>query len=409
MTINYTIKIPDQCYVGFSIRSDSSVPLGFMTPYETHSTTGEPLATCKKRMDQVDYWSGARYGKTNTGLQPTIVDNKPMIGFRISRSLRRLGYGSQNTYIRIEDPRGFELEITVSNLIMLTDNNLIENGEILRECVWGRDGNENVLLPINSEPYLQATANTERQKSAVSSRQVKPGDTVLLKNGLQGIYMGLLYQTSMASTTGGYKTPRCNQVFTRDKKVHYVRVVDANGKVAYNGYASLQASSVVEENPKTKNEINEMLLKDFMTGVSTSQPGYHYPFLLTTHIPKIKSLGLEETTLEAMYEKKNAYQRHNIPFMLVRKKDDDQSQLIQCGIENMNRSTGPRSKYIYGFGYVGDDRLYGAKATIDTTNGSITTGQSDSDYSSYDPSEAAIFRLAIEFEIAELNQTLKFV
>src|SRR5476651_207200 len=95
-----SIKIPEKVYVGFQgRRSQDEVPLGFMTPY-TDDAAG------LKRRDTVDRWA-AGYGREKT-FNSVMLENKPMVGFKIGRAIRRSGgwNGSGASYIRIEDPRG---------------------------------------------------------------------------------------------------------------------------------------------------------------------------------------------------------------------------------------------------------------------------------------------------------------
>lgn len=215
MSSNRTIKIPTKVYVGFQNRpSSDDVPLGFMTPW------GEDEAA-RKRIATVDNWARG-YGNTEK-VEPVTLNNIPMTGFRISRAVRRSGgWGSSNaTFVRVEDPRGFELEISVQNLLMLMDNNITQDAEIIQECIWGRDGGNNILLAVNSQPYLDATENTRRSASRVSAKEVKPGFEVTLENGDRGFYYGIV-----------------NAILKKDgnlhlsaKRYHLMRIKNADGEL----------------------------------------------------------------------------------------------------------------------------------------------------------------------------------
>lgn len=67
-------------------------------------------------------------------LQPRIIDNIPLDGFRITKSVSR--YSTSNKLWRILDPRGFELEITSANLEELILNGVIVDGWISGQCQW---------------------------------------------------------------------------------------------------------------------------------------------------------------------------------------------------------------------------------------------------------------------------------
>jgi hypothetical protein len=230
-----TIKIPEKVYIGFQgRRSQDEVPLGFMTPYTTDKA-GE------KRRATVDNWAkGYGYGAQKT-FNSVILENKPMIGFKIGRAIRRSGgwNSSGASFIRIEDPRGFELEITIENLAMCMAGNIIEDGELVQECVWGRDGNKNILLPINSEPYLDSVTTKSAIDNAISLRNIKPGDKIKLITGEEGVYFGGLFPLCVDH----YATPRA---IKPSAKRYVLKQTDRHGKVTYVGRASIKVGEIQE-------------------------------------------------------------------------------------------------------------------------------------------------------------------
>lgn len=265
---NFQIKIHDKLYVGFQRNASATgaMPVGWFTPYDDNKAG-------QKRRDAIDNWS-TYHNNGQKPLNPILLDNKAMIGFRISQRQRNAGWHSSTEYIRIEDPRGFEVDITLVNMIMLTDNNLIENGEILRECIWGRDGNFNVLLPINSTPYEQAFSNTERQKTHVNIRKLSRGDHVVLKNGISGRYMGKLHSVNIETENhytkmyNGSIDSYCNNA---RKPIHYVQVakVETVGMLptyTYMGYASPNVSRIEKSEPMTEEQVNDLLYAEFVAG-----------------------------------------------------------------------------------------------------------------------------------------------
>jgi hypothetical protein len=230
-----TIKIPEKVYVGFQgRRHQDEVPLGFMTPYTTDKAGDNRRAT-------VDRWAKGRGYGGNKTFNGVILENKPMIGFKIGRAIRRSGgwNSSGAAFIRIEDPRGFELEITIENLAMCMNGNIIEDGELVQECVWGRDGNKNILLPTNSDPYKDSVTTKSAIDSAISLRNVKPGDKIKLITGEEGIYLGSLY-------------PLCVDSYSSTKNViastkrYVLKQTDRHGKVMYVGRASIKVGEIIE-------------------------------------------------------------------------------------------------------------------------------------------------------------------
>lgn len=67
-------------------------------------------------------------------LQPIIIDNKPMAGFKITNSINRSR--TSNKLWRITDPRGFQLEITTANMEDIISGGVIDRGLIIGKCIW---------------------------------------------------------------------------------------------------------------------------------------------------------------------------------------------------------------------------------------------------------------------------------
>ena len=179
------VKLPDKHYVGLVKREESSLPLGFMTVWGAD-------AAAAKRMSTVDGWSN-RGHSTQVKLPPMILDNKPMSGFKLGGDILTTNYATNyggHDKWRIEDPRGFELEITSGNLAQLLAYGTVEQGEILDECVWAREGANNILLSTNTQEYQTALAATKVANTKSSWKDVRIGNTVVLQNGHQGQYLG---------------------------------------------------------------------------------------------------------------------------------------------------------------------------------------------------------------------------
>jgi len=192
MTTNHNIKIPEKHYVTMQAR-DKNVPLGFLTPFGTDSGA-------KKRMATADSWAYGWRNKGDSKIDPQTLDNVLLTGFKIAHSVQR--YSTSNVVWRIVDPRGFELEIGSGNMSDLIGSTTIEQGEIQERCIWGRQGANNVLLNEDDPEYVQAVANSARIEKKVSLRDLKVGNTVVLKNGKSGQYMGCFHIVSM--TYGNY-------------------------------------------------------------------------------------------------------------------------------------------------------------------------------------------------------------
>lgn len=270
-----TVTIPKTQYVGVNLlrSTDGSMPLGFLTP-------GGTDAAAKKRISTVDNWINKgqpeidfvdapdkeRFEKDNPDAKwvqdydnaspvrskyhiPRVegvaykvydnVPNEPRFGFRITQAISRGGsWNGNNKVVRIEDPRGFELEISVDNLVKMMSMTTFVDGVCQEKCVWGRQGAANVLLPVNSVPYTEAVSVTAyRAKETISLRDVNFGDTVVLKKtenfqGLAGEYMGAYHVYSLQTlyksddvvgTTSYYSRNTNGHIFVKSHKRYIIK------------------------------------------------------------------------------------------------------------------------------------------------------------------------------------------
>ncbi len=240
-----TTTIPKQHYVTIQYRKDASTEsglLGFSSPYTKD-------AAFEKRRATQESWAYGGYGHQfeidadgtitplptttidtmalfTTKCYPQIHDNTPMAGFEIAKSVRRYGGwgGSGNVVWRIADPRGFELEIGSENFAKVLDCTTIVNGVIQGECVWGRDSGKNLLIPVGSDVYINATKLTEKTNAKVSLKDVKVGDIVeilsskVLDDDQTCQYLGKYYFLSPEQVENGDRY-NYSGVFKFDKQV----------------------------------------------------------------------------------------------------------------------------------------------------------------------------------------------
>jgi hypothetical protein len=109
-----------------------------------------------------------------------VYDNVPMRGFKVGQDATR--WTTDNKVFRLHDPRGFTVEIPTGNLSTLIQSCTIINGEIMDECVWGRDGCH-ILLPINAPEYTKVVKEITAVEEALKLKDLKPGDWVKIHSG----------------------------------------------------------------------------------------------------------------------------------------------------------------------------------------------------------------------------------
>lgn len=104
-------------------------------------------------------------------------DNEPLEGFVFNKKVGGVEesyYDARKTYVRVYDPRGFEFEITIPNLLWILQNCDCTKGKGLNgEFVYGWDGTELLLVPVDSPEYKEIA---EKNKIIHNNEFVKPKD-----------------------------------------------------------------------------------------------------------------------------------------------------------------------------------------------------------------------------------------
>ncbi len=122
-------NVPPKISIGFQNRSDTYTgKLGFV------------VRTSKNgKISSEKSWNGWRDDK----IKPLVVDNEPTEGFVLNKGVggarNSYSWNARNEYIRVYDPRGFEFEITVPNLLFILQECSAIKGKDLREslCMLG--------------------------------------------------------------------------------------------------------------------------------------------------------------------------------------------------------------------------------------------------------------------------------
>lgn len=119
-----------------------------------------------------------------------IIDNTPVKEIYIGCSVSR--WTTSNKLFRVSDPRGFTVEVATDNIATLLHLTTVINGVIQEECVWARDGNNHVLLPVNSEPYLETLDKMDQiANRLIPLKDIKVGDWFkLFENDSEYYYAG---------------------------------------------------------------------------------------------------------------------------------------------------------------------------------------------------------------------------
>ena len=186
------INIPKQLwYVGHTV-GDSD--LAYMTYYEDNA------AFLKRKATGVDWANRSAhvynrekgcYEYPNDKVEDgVIIDNTPTTGIYIGSSVSR--WSTSNKLFRVQDPRGFTVEVATDNIATLLHLTTVAQGIIQEPCVWAREGNNHVLLPVNSEPYLETLDKMDTlANKLIKVSELKAGDIVkLFESDTEYTYLG---------------------------------------------------------------------------------------------------------------------------------------------------------------------------------------------------------------------------
>jgi hypothetical protein len=188
------IKIHKQLwYVTKPTKDDPN--LAYMTYYEDNEAFNKRKATG-------EHWaSGQRWDYTlkkyikSHEPDGVVIDNAPVKGLYIGDSVSR--WTTSNKLFRVLDPRGFTVEVPTGNISTLLHLCTVVNGVVQEECVWGREGSNHIILPINSEPYLETLEKMDiLQNKLIAVKDLKIGDHFkLFENDRTYYYAGKVKAT----------------------------------------------------------------------------------------------------------------------------------------------------------------------------------------------------------------------
>jgi len=172
------IKIYDRLW--FILRDDPESKLAYMCQYE-ETSTGNVSFSVQKMQSTGSSW--ARKDKS----AGSIIDNKPTSGIYVGSSVSR--WSTSNKLFKVDDPRGFTVEIPTDNLTTVLHRTTVIKGVIQEDCVWGRDGGSHILLPVDSEPYKLSKKNQNIiDNKIIPVNDLKVGDWVKFFGRERGLY-----------------------------------------------------------------------------------------------------------------------------------------------------------------------------------------------------------------------------
>lgn len=144
----------------------------------------------KNKLRKEKSWNGWRDNR----LGDNEFENVPTEGFVLNKSAGgATGWRNRNTYIRVYDPRGFEIEISVDNLLYIIEHaNSIKGKGLEGEFIYGWDGAELVLMPTSSPEYegIAQYNKMVHEDKKVYVKDLELGGTYRTKDGEDYVYLG---------------------------------------------------------------------------------------------------------------------------------------------------------------------------------------------------------------------------
>lgn len=122
-------------------------------------------------------------------------ENIPTSGFVLNKKAGDYssGWDHRQAYCRVYDPRNFEFEITIENLLYILENaNSIKGKGLEGEFIYGWDGKDLILMPVESPDYKQILEYNKivHNNESIKAKDLIIGATYLTKNNEERIYMG---------------------------------------------------------------------------------------------------------------------------------------------------------------------------------------------------------------------------
>lgn len=176
-----TMNIPEKINVGYQKRDDTYTgKLAFVV-------WTDAKGIIRKEKSWLG-WCDAKIPKHEFKNEPTegFVLNKGVGGQRES-----YGWNARNEYIRVYDPRDFEFEISVANMLfILQECSSIKGKGLEGKFVYSWNGTELVLLPCCSQEYEECVKYTTNQSTKVSKNDVIEGYTYQMRDMRNVMYLG---------------------------------------------------------------------------------------------------------------------------------------------------------------------------------------------------------------------------
>jgi len=175
------IFIPEKIKVGFQNRKGTYTGrLAYVIYYDSHGKLRKEIS-----------WNSWRH----KDIEPQEFDNVPTEGFVLNKKAG--GYTShwntRATYCRVYDPRGFEFEVTIDNLLyILESTDCIKGKGLAGDFVYGWSGKDLLLMPTCAADYAEVKGISDSVNTGtwLKGKDLTLGGIYLTNKGEHWVYLG---------------------------------------------------------------------------------------------------------------------------------------------------------------------------------------------------------------------------
>jgi len=185
--LNSTIFLPKTIKVGYQTRNDTYTgQLAYIIYYDQ-----------KNVLRKEKSWQGWRDNK----IEPQEFTNEPTSGFVLNKKVGDYsnGWDHRKSYCRVFDPRNFEFEITIENLLYILENASSIKGKGLEgEFVYGWSGSDIILMPVDSPDYAELSKlnDLRHERKKFDGKTLILGGTYKSNSNNELIYLGRFYENN---------------------------------------------------------------------------------------------------------------------------------------------------------------------------------------------------------------------
>lgn len=141
--------------------------------YLTYVSEGKGF---KDRQNTGRKWAWG-YRNENAQLSEFTYDNTPVKGLTIEDFVSR--YSTSNKLVRVRDPRGFVVEVSISDLVDLMLESTIVNGVVQEDIVWV----SKAPVVVGSKKYMRYLPKVDKSKNMTTYAKLKVGDIITTPAG----------------------------------------------------------------------------------------------------------------------------------------------------------------------------------------------------------------------------------